>query len=88
MLYKKLTEEQIAQHRVDSDRRYYEKRVKRWEDGSQIDYKEYLEGTGKRQLKLTLTCEEDSVLREYCEEYNLKPQDYIRELIRSNLNIN
>ena len=84
MARQKLPEEERKKRRVESDKKYYESRVQTV-DGEKINYSEYLETTGKKQMKLTLTTEEDRRVREYCDSQGIKPQDYIRGLIREDL---
>lgn len=67
---------------------YYDKTVAKKEDGkSTQSFTDYLAGTGKKQLKLTLTLEEYEAIKAFCDENNTKPQDYIRQLIREDLGL-
>ena len=52
-------------------------------------YSDYLKEEKKqKQLKLTLSVEEDSALRQYCTTIGVKPQEYILGLIRDDLERN
>ncbi len=51
-------------------------------------YSEYLkEKKQQKQLKLTLSLDEDTAIRDFCAKEGIKPQEYILRLIRTDLGL-
>ncbi len=81
----KLTDEQKKENRRLANEAYNKKRLLD-DSGEKQTYSEYLEKKGTKQLKLTLTVEQDTAIRKYCSENNdIKPQEYIIGLIKDDL---
>lgn len=82
----KLSDEQKKENRKKANEAYNKKRLLD-ETGEKQTYSEYLEKKGTKQLKLTLTLEQDSAIRKHCAEIKMKPQEYILKLIQKDLKI-
>ena len=73
----------MPKSRSEINRDYYQKKMEENKGG----YSQYLEEKKQKQLKLTLSIEQDSAIRKHCAEIQMKPQEYILKLIQKDLNI-
>ena len=77
----KLSKAQLAENKKKRDKEYNASRLIDG-DGNKQTYSKYLHSKGTKQLKLTLTEDEDNTLRTYADTHGMKAQEVLKRCIQ------